>query len=907
MYSVILWYLFITILGWISFPLAYRLLPALKDRGYASSRTLGLLLWCFIFWLLASLGILRNEAGGLLFSLALLIMLSGWAIRGIDKQEFKEWLRSQFSLIFTVELMFLLAFAGWAVVRAANPEAVGTEKPMELAFINAILRSPTFPPHDPWLSGFAISYYYFGYVMVAMLAKITSTTGGVAFNLGVSLIFALCATGSYGLVYNLLNHYAYGREKDTRPHFTFSSILGPLFVLIVSNLEGFLDVLHTRGILWQRSATGELTSVFWKWVDIKDLDLPPQEPFSWIPTRFWWWWRASRVLQDYDMVGNVKEIIDEFPFFSYLLADLHPHVLAMPFAFLAMTLAFNAFLGGSQEKQINLKHRINLRTLAWIGTLAVPGSVVLTVLGAVRLSVAPIGLGILGMICSGLLLVRLRHILIENGIDVFLRDDLGEITVGTIIQSDWIGFLLTSVTLGGLAFLNTWDFPLYVALYSAAYALGRVTREGLKLSEALKDFIWIGLALGLCGGLLYLPFYLGFSSQVGGILPNLIYPTRGVHLWIMFAQFLIPIFAFLVYLVSASKIVGVMRRGLKWAVIIMTILWLFSFFLGLAIIIVPDIGDFYQSSLASPGIAALFEEALSRRFLNTGGWITLLFLLALVLALLLSLDKEIVNEADEPSFLPPPHIFTLLLILSGVLLVIGPEFIYLRDMFGWRMNTIFKFYFQSWLLWSISAAYASVVLLMKLRRFWNIVITTGFTLLLAMSLAYPTLSLWNKTNGFNPSEWTLDSTAYLNKELPDEVSAIEWLKMAPFGVVAEAVPEGGGSYTQYGRVSTHSGLPAVLGWIGHENQWRGGNQIMGSRQEDLERLYCSRDWNETKAILDQYHIRYIFMSPLERSTYTSRSANCSVGLVDVKFIRNLNRVFEQGAVTIYEYNKSSDE
>jgi uncharacterized membrane protein len=176
-----------------------------------------------------------------------------------------------------------------------------------------------------------------------------------------------------------------------------------------------------------------------------------------------------------------------------------------------------------------------------------------------------------------------------------------------------------------------------------------------------------------------------------------------------------------------------------------------------------------------------------------------------------------------------------------------------------------------------------------------------------MSLAYPTLSLWNKTNGFNPSEWTLDSTAYLNKELPDEVSAIEWLKMAPFGVVAEAVPEGGGSYTQYGRVSTHSGLPAVLGWIGHENQWRGGNQIMGSRQEDLERLYCSRDWNETKAILDQYHIRYIFMSPLEQSTYTSRSANCSVGLVDVKFIRNLNRVFEQGAVTIYEYNKSSDE
>jgi uncharacterized membrane protein len=66
---------------------------------------------------------------------------------------------------------------------------------MELAFINAILRSPTFPPHDPWLSGFSISYYYFGYVLTAMLAKFTGTLGSVAFNLMLALIFALSASG----------------------------------------------------------------------------------------------------------------------------------------------------------------------------------------------------------------------------------------------------------------------------------------------------------------------------------------------------------------------------------------------------------------------------------------------------------------------------------------------------------------------------------------------------------------------------------------------------------------------------------------------------------------------------------------------------------------------------------------
>jgi len=74
-----------------------------------------------------------------------------------------------------------------------------------LAFINAILRSEYFPPHDPWLSGFAISYYYFGYVIISMIAKITATPGSVAFNLGISLVFSLTAIGTYGIVFNLLN------------------------------------------------------------------------------------------------------------------------------------------------------------------------------------------------------------------------------------------------------------------------------------------------------------------------------------------------------------------------------------------------------------------------------------------------------------------------------------------------------------------------------------------------------------------------------------------------------------------------------------------------------------------------------------------------------------------------------
>ena len=87
---------------------------------------------------------------------------------------------------------------------------------MEIAFINAIIHSPNFPPHDPWLSGYAISYYYFGYVMTAMLAEITSTVGSVAFNLMISLVFALSAIGAYGLLYNLLQVYWQSQPEQSK-------------------------------------------------------------------------------------------------------------------------------------------------------------------------------------------------------------------------------------------------------------------------------------------------------------------------------------------------------------------------------------------------------------------------------------------------------------------------------------------------------------------------------------------------------------------------------------------------------------------------------------------------------------------------------------------------------------------
>jgi len=182
----------------------------------------------------------------------------------------------------------------------------------------------------------------------------------------------------------------------------------------------------------------------------------------------------------------------------------------------------------------------------------------------------------------------------------------------------------------------------------------------------------------------------------------------------------------------------------------------------------------------------------------------------------------------------------------------------------------------------------------------------GMAMLLIMALVYPTISLWSKTNGFQPvGGFTLNGIAFMESSSPDETSAARWLENAPYGIVAEAVSPTGGSYTNYARISMLSGLPAVLGWTGHESQWRGGSTEMGTRQPDLERLYCSRDWDETQSILENYNIRYIIIGNLERSTYAPGTGNCTAGLQETKFFTQLSPVFQQGSITIYEYNPRS--
>ena len=161
-----------TLAGIAALPLCLRLLGGLPDRGYTLARAAGLLLVGFVFWLLASLGFLRNttDSMALAWLIVLIVALVAYFGAGRERIDLRAWWRENNRVVIVGEIMFIVLLFAWAIYRAYQNNLSGTEKPMELAFLSATMRSTIFPPADPWLSGYAISYYYFGYVIMAMLS-----------------------------------------------------------------------------------------------------------------------------------------------------------------------------------------------------------------------------------------------------------------------------------------------------------------------------------------------------------------------------------------------------------------------------------------------------------------------------------------------------------------------------------------------------------------------------------------------------------------------------------------------------------------------------------------------------------------------------------------------------------------
>jgi hypothetical protein len=381
-----------------------------------------------------------------------------------------------------------------------------------------------------------------------------------------------------------------------------------------------------------------------------------------------------------------------------------------------------------------------------------------------------------------------------------------------------------------------------------------------------------------------------------------LYVTKGVQFWVMFGPLLVPILAWLITLWWKNKKAFNFRMGIGiTAVLVLGLLFLMLAIVGGGALLNLSLGgeplvDIFLRQVGGTSLVEVINEGLLRRITIPGTLLTLIVISTLGWGLVFSKKgEESILRNEEVEDHAPGSGFILLLILAGMVLVLFPEFLYLRDLFGYRINTIFKFYYQTWLMWSLAGAYILVTLTDLLKNSLRILVYLVLLFAMVMGLFYPVLGLQSKTNNFTRAGGTTLDGAYLYPQ--SEYQGVEFLRTLPKGVIAEAV---GGSYSTHGRMSTYTGYPTILGWDFHEVQWRGGWDLVVPRKQDVADLYCTSQWEQAKALLDKYDVRYLVLGDLEYSTYSVGSDYCPGGIRADKFELNLQPIYMNEGLTIYE-------
>lgn len=770
------WLLAVEIIGLAAFPLIYYLLPRLADRGYAFSKPFGILLTAYLFWALGMAQIPTVRATAIALVVVMAAASAFYVYRNID--EFKRFLQREWRTIAIAEALFVAFFVGWALFRASDPFINHTEQPMDLALLSASVNSQFGHPEDPWLRGEPISYYYFGYWMMGMLSRLADVPTNISYNLSMALIPAMAAAGAFGIVLNMAR-----AECARRRSAIIAGIAAAMLLGVVSNLEGVLEFMRLNGMGSQG---------FWDWIRIEGLtganEMPPQ---SWAPSEHWWWFRASRVINTFDGSYFIDNTIQEFPFFSFILGDMHPHVMSIPFVALFIGIVLNL----SRLPSDFWRSYRNPYAYAVIGAAA--------------------------------------------------------------------------LALGGLGFNNLWDMPTFAALLIGALAL-KAYRDGADLGAAAARALFpvgvIAFALAL---LLYSPYLLNINAGVEGI-GVVITPTRPVHMFIVWGLFLTAIVPFLLITFWRTTVqrdwkartVAALALGFApWA------LWTLAY-------------------LPNEGSAG---EVASRLFaiLPLGIYAALAAYNAIWLA----------RRPDSAG-----KLYATLLILLGLGLIIGSEFLFIRDFFNNRGNTVFKLYYQAWILLAAASAFVIYYWLTTIKNLagWrstlSILWAAAFVALLTGSLYYTIAAPKTKPDS-PPYGSTLDGLSYLRISAPAEYEAIAYLKrQAPNDA---AIVEAVGEWHDWAMISRATGLPTIVNWLGHQKQWRGGwnifdaptpdesrqlrDQYFNDRAAEVALIYTTTDAVQAQAILRKYDIDYVYIGRRERESYGSEGLAKFNAFADVVF------------------------
>lgn len=808
--GVIAWYLSVSVLGLLAYPLLRLALPGLPDHGYPLARTAGMLLLAYFTWLAGSL---RIPFERLTISVVIaLLALTAVFLAYRQRSELRQEWRKRWKYFLVVELLTLAFFLFFLAIRWGNPDLwhqwKGGEKPMDFAYFNAVLKSTSFPPYDPWYAGGYLNYYYYGYVFVGVLVKWLGLVPAFAYNLILPTLFSLTALGAFSIAFNVKMavpqrepvepeppvELAEGEQAASpvpshRPPLKTPSLRAAVMVGMAAALG--MAVLGNLGTVrmilrgYQQLAipggltadTGLFTRIIGTFQGLaKVASGQASLPYGLGD----WYWIPSRAIP----APNEVEPITEFPFFTFIYADLHAHMMALPIALLALAWVFSVVLGRGK----------------WPGWLA----------------------GGLGFVLGGVAIGALRP---TNTWDIFVYIVLAALAVG---YTWWRYLAVDENTFGGtiLAGLPAW----FKRLALTAAGVGLIVGLSLLLYQPYAQ--WYGLG------------YSKVELWKGTHTPSTSYL---VH-WGLFLFLIVSWMAWETRQWMAETPISALsklksRLPLLQGALILLVTWVavLTWYLKISVawLVLP---------LATWALILLLRPA------QPDGKRLVLFLVGTGLVLTLMVEM-IVLRGDigrmNTVFKFYLQVWTLFAVSAAAAL--GWLMPYLRTWKpGWRIP------WQAALV-TLATCAALFTLLGGMAKIRDRMVSTAPHTLDGM--AYMQYAGYEEHNAYTDN--------YDRMDLSQDYNAIRWLQDHVEGspVIVEANSRN--LYRWYSRYTIYTGLPGVVGWEWHQQQQRALNpgDWVTQRVYEVDDFYNTLDAAAARRFLLRYDVRYIVLGQLERTTY----------------------------------------
>ena len=596
---------------------------------------------------------------------------------------------------------------------------------------------------------------------MALLGRLSFQPPAYTFHLSLAFLFSCGVTLSW----------AFGTQLSRS---RLKGLLAPMMIILMGNLDGFLQTIRTG----------------WPYrID---------------------YWQSSRVIVDGDN-PEAGITINEFPFFSFYHADLHAHLLSIPFVILFVVVLYEFFLHLRDRPVRSMEFDIGGRSLF-----------------------VAICLGSLGYI---------------NGLDLptFGILFMGTTSIG-ILRSHWS------------------------RLEQPWHGWSSIGNHGSELLNILLKGGGLILIILLAAYILYYPFFGSFiapkeiapEGEWDRIGISTIKSNIGEFLTLFHLQLFLVVALLGISLMEIRRQVDprIVTLGVGMSLVLFSIL--FAFF-----------GYFIFSALISLFIVSFVLLSFHARY--------------------------------------PDRLFTSILMTLALAILVGCEEYYIRDSYGSkRMNTLFKFHYQAWILFGLAAPliWKRLCSTPALSRSLKLLLKSTAMILLVLNLFYPIGVSWKRLKEWPPSQPnTIDGNSYFSRMdfaqsmsglywnishyaahrwLKSEQKAIEWLNENVTGSPVVLEYPGKKSYHYNARISTNTGLPTLMGWNQHERLWRKTwvqenaeakealekaqlpvNQwsMTKMREEAADFIYQEPNFETVLPVIDQYQIQYIFIGKLERDAY----------------------------------------